>query len=346
MRTTYAFVRWLGLIGIVLATQACTSVPFQEFFSTSKNEGSKPAASAKKFEPKQSVPNLKSGECWVQTTILPRGTSTPLEIVTRDAVNEVQVSPATIKPEQRTRIIRQGTQSYRVEPPVFKKVTEHVLVREEVHRTIVEPATFETREEKVQVESAHNILVPCPAAGKSALKAQPGQSLCVKTLPARYKTIKRKILLTPATTREEVEPAVYTDLPQWIVETPARTIPIDIPEKTTPITVQAVASPERIDEKQLPPTIISINSIQYEGVPVPTWSQAPCATDVTAEMVKRLQTALRIAGYRPGAIDGKLGRNTLHAMQLYQGEHGLASGALTLETLQHLGLLDGHNSSQ
>jgi peptidoglycan hydrolase-like protein with peptidoglycan-binding domain len=63
-------------------------------------------------------------------------------------------------------------------------------------------------------------------------------------------------------------------------------------------------------------------------------------------MVKRLQTALRIAGYRLGAVDGKLGRNTLHAMQLYQGEQGLASGALTLETLQHLGLLEGHDTSK
>jgi hypothetical protein len=152
------------------------------------------------------------------------------------------------------------------------------------------------------------------------------------------------MLLTPATTREEVEPAVYKDVAQWVVETPARTIPIDIPEKTAPITVQAVVSPERIDEKQLPPTILNINSIQYEGVPVPTWSQAPCAADVTTELVNRLQSALRIAGYRPGAVDGKLGRNTLHAMQLYQGEHGLASGALTLETLQHLGLLDDHNT--
>lgn len=375
MRTLHVVVLWPCLISTLLAIQACATIPPHELSSTVKNEGrtstadtqkmeptkylpnisasaaktgeSKPATRPqKKYAPTRSKPRLSAGDCWVQTTVLPRKITTPLEIVTRDAVNQIQVIPATFKPEQRERVIRQGAQSYRVEPPVFKRVTERVLVREEVHRTVVDPAIFETRVEKIQVESARKILVPCPSPGQGSLNAQRGQSLCVKTLPARYKNITRKILLKPATTREEVEPAIYKEVVQWIVETPARTVPIDIPEKTTSTTAQIIASHERIDEKQLPPDILLIQSVRYEGQPIPSWSHAPCAADVTDEMVLRLQTALRAAGYPPGATDGKLGRRTLHALLLYQRDHGLASGALTLETLQHFGLLDNHNTSQ
>jgi hypothetical protein len=285
-------------------------------------------------------PRLKAGECWAPTVILPRRVTTELEIVIRDAVNDIKVRPAIIQPEERSRIVREGTQTYQVEPPAFKKVTERILVREEIRRTVVEPATFETREEKIEIEAAHDALVPCRIPGQSSIGARPGQALCVKAIPARYKSLTRKILLKPETTREEVEPAIYREVSKWIVETPARTVPIEIPEKTRPFIVQAIATSEQVDETQQPPSIANINSTRYEGIPTPTWRQTPCAEDLSAELIKRLQSALNTAGFQIGAVDGKLGDNTLRAVQLYQNKHGLASGALTLETMHHLGIVE------
>ncbi|MGD9889221.1 MAG: peptidoglycan-binding protein [Halothiobacillaceae bacterium] len=352
-QTAYKLLCRLSLVSVILATQACSLMPAEPqseprvqepAISKSKPEARIPANSDMKplTAPTPAAPaaepRLKAGECWAPTVILPRRISTALEIVTRDAVNDIQVRPATIKPEQRTRIVREGTQTYRVEPPVFKKVTKKILVREEVRRSIVEPATFETREEKIEIEAAHDALVPCRVPG--SINTGSGQALCVKAMPARYKTITRKILLKPETTREEVEPAIYREVSTWVVETPARTVPIDLPEKTRSYTVLAISTPEQIDETQQPPTIVNINSTRYDGTPTPVWRQTPCAEDLSPELIQRLQTALNKAGFQVGPVDGKLGDRTSRAVQSYQNQHGLASGALTLETMHHLGVLE------
>ncbi|MDD2893981.1 MAG: peptidoglycan-binding domain-containing protein [Halothiobacillaceae bacterium] len=351
--------RGLSLSGVLLAAQACSSTPIavpseartQEVPASQPNKAetrtharsdTKPTNAPPAAAPVSTAatePRLKAGECWAPTVILPRRVSTPLEIVTQDAVNDIKVRPAVIQPEQRSRIVREGTQTYRVEPPVFKMVTEKILLREEIRRTVVEPATFETREEKIEIEAAHEALVPCRIPGQSSIGARPGQALCVKAMPARYKTLTRKILLKPETTREEIEPAIYREVSKWVVETPARTLPIELPEKTSPFTVQAIATPEQVDETQQPPTIANLNSTHFEGAASPTWRQTPCAGDLSPELIKQLQTALNKAGFPVGAVDGKLGDNTLRAVQSYQNKHGLASGALTLETMQHLGVL-------
>jgi len=355
-QTAYRLIRGLSLAGVILTTEGCSIFPSVEAHAepqvqepvTPKNQIETHPPIRSEIKPLASPPvsaaatepRLKAGECWAPTVILPRRVTTELEIVIRDAVNDIKVRPAIIQPEERSRIVREGTQTYQVEPPVFKKVTERILVREEIRRTVVEPATFETREEKIEIEAAHDALVPCRIPGQSSIGARPGQALCVKAIPARYKSLTRKILLKPETTREEVEPAIYREVSKWIVETPARTVPIEIPEKTRPFIVQAIATSEQVDETQQPPSIANINSTRYEGIPTPTWRQTPCAEDLSAELIKRLQSALNTAGFQIGAVDGKLGDNTLRAVQLYQNKHGLASGALTLETMHHLGIVE------
>lgn len=68
--------------------------------------------------------------------------------------------------------------------------------------------------------------------------------------------------------------------------------------------------------------------------------QAVCDHDLTSDMVLELQHKLVALGYDPGATDGLLGPKTLAALSEYQVEHGLASGAITIETAERLKILD------
>jgi len=351
--TVYRTMGVLSLLMLMLSIQACSWFPFEASNETrvqepinnqKKTETPTPAKGGIKHSPPPPAsttatePRLKAGECWAPTVINPRKVSTELEIVTRDAVNKIQVRPATTQPKKQPRVERTATQTYRVEPPTFRKVTEKILVKEAVRRTVVVPATFETRTEKIKIEAAHNELVPCRTPGQSSKNALSNQAVCVKEKPARYKTLTRKILLKPETTREVVEPAVYRTYTTWIVEKPARTIPIDIPEKNSLITVQTVAKKEVIVETQQPPKVATLNSVHYEGHHIPTWRQIPCEEDLSPQLIKQLQSALKHAGFKISKVDGALDDSTLRAVQSYQDKHGLASGALTLETMHHLGI--------
>ena len=58
--------------------------------------------------------------------------------------------------------------------------------------------------------------------------------------------------------------------------------------------------------------------------------------NMTQENVKRLQVALRHAGFDPGRVDGVIGKRTLQAVEDYQPTNKLPRGGITFETLEAL----------
>ncbi|MNR16982.1 putative peptidoglycan binding domain protein [compost metagenome] len=63
-----------------------------------------------------------------------------------------------------------------------------------------------------------------------------------------------------------------------------------------------------------------------------------CDADISPYLVKKLQQYLLQRGYQPGRVDGLLGKQTIAALTEYQAANGLAVGALTFESLKHLGI--------
>ena len=59
---------------------------------------------------------------------------------------------------------------------------------------------------------------------------------------------------------------------------------------------------------------------------------------MTNDNIKRVQSALKTRGYNPGPIDGYMGRGTMTAIERFQRSKGLATGGLTYDTLNKLGL--------
>ena len=68
------------------------------------------------------------------------------------------------------------------------------------------------------------------------------------------------------------------------------------------------------------------------------WRRIMCETNVTPDVVTRIQTTLHQAGYDPGPVDGILGRQTVAAVKSYQRDNRLAEGGLTYETVKKLGV--------
>jgi hypothetical protein len=283
-------------------------------------------------------PIIRPGECWVQAVIQPKPISKPLEIVVRDAVNDIEITPPALETTRKEVVVREGGVTYRIEPPVYKRVTEKVMVRPEVRRSVVVPAVFEEREVQIEIEAAHTIMERCNASTVHRTAEAPVQMLCARTIPAKTKTVKRKILVQPETTREVVEPAVYKDVTRWVLETPARAIPIDLPPRTAQLKVREITRPEQIEERQVPPEIKRLLATTYEGEPSVVFRRAVCDQALSTTLVRDLQQALKQAGFDPGRTDGKLGRQTFHALLNYQRQNGLAQGALTYESLEHLGI--------
>ncbi|MEJ5269677.1 MAG: peptidoglycan-binding protein [Hydrogenophilus sp.] len=274
------------------------------------------------------------GQCWVQAVIYPLPKKEPLAIVVQDGATMFEVSPAQLAKTQQEIIIREGGTTYRIEPPVYKAVTEKVLVKPEIRRTITIPPVYETRTETVVIEAERTVLERCRIPGVNPLLEGAVHPLCARTIPAKTKEVKQRVLVKPATTKVEVIPAEYKEVTRWVLDKPARAVPVEIAPTIQKIPVLTIAQPERVEEKAIPPKVIELVQTLYEGEPQVALRQALCNSDITPDLVKDLQAKLKAAGYDPGAFDGKLGP-TSRALIAYQRNHGLAAGALTLETLDH-----------
>ncbi|CAH1746312.1 Peptidoglycan binding domain-containing protein [Thauera humireducens] len=283
-------------------------------------------------------PTIEPGQCWVYAPIRPRPVSETVELTVKDSSTRIKVTQAEIRRGYQQVVTREGTRTYRIEPPTYREVIEKVLVRPEVSRLVVVPAVFEEREEVVTLEGARTVLEPCRSAGTQYARSVGAMSFCAREVPAKTETIKVKALVSPETTRVAFEPAQYKEVRRWVVDQPARAVEVEVPPELASLPLQEVIKPETSTVEQLPPVTRAINTTRFEGNGRVVSRQAVCSSDISTPLVTRLQQRLVEEGYHPGAIDGLLGVRTIGALTDYQTRNGLAVGALTYESLKQLGI--------
>lgn len=296
-------------------------------------------------EPGAAVPvsamDIQPGQCWVYAQVQPRPVQENIEVTVRDSEVKLEVTPAEFRRGIKQVVTKEGTKTYRVIPPTYKEVTERVLVRPETKRLVVEPAVYEEVEEEVVLEEARTELRPCRTSGAAAYAGTTSAvGFCAVEIPARTEKVKVTRLVKPETTREEVIPAEYKTITRRVVDKPAQVIPVTTDDEINTLEVSELVAPPQARKVEIPAETVSVNVQKYEGKPRIVARQAVCDRDLTRDMVRELQEKLAALGYEPGELDGLPGPNTMSALSAYQVDHGLASGAITIETMEHLGLLD------
>lgn len=239
-----------------------------------------------------------------------RGSKERIDNATGEIMCLVEV-PAKYKTVTR-RVVKTPATTKTIEiPAVYKtmKVRKLVEPAQEQRETIPAEYTEVTKRVKVSDESVSWVLAtdPAPEGAKPT-----GNKLCLKENPAVYKTITKRVLKTPATTKRIEIPAVTKKIRVRKLVSPAQEKRIPIPAKTQKITKKVKIGDERLE-----------------------WRQILCETNTTPELVKKVQKALTDAGF-PVRVDGHLGAQTLKAIDNFQRKQGLARGGLTMDTLKAL----------
>jgi peptidoglycan hydrolase-like protein with peptidoglycan-binding domain len=71
------------------------------------------------------------------------------------------------------------------------------------------------------------------------------------------------------------------------------------------------------------------------------WRPVLCETNTTQRTISKLQQALSDTGYHVGDINGEMTHDTQSAIEQFQRANGMATGGLTLEVLNKLGISPG-----
>jgi hypothetical protein len=142
-----------------------------------------------------------------------------------------------------------------------------------------------------------------------------GSKICLKQIPAKHKTITKRIVKNPATTKTVEIPAEYKTVKVRKLVTAAAENRIKIPAIKQSVSKRIKIGDERLE-----------------------WRQVLCQTNMTKDVITGIQNALYKKGFNPGPIDGEIGSATLRAVDAYQQKNNLDRGGLTIDTIKALGV--------
>ena len=280
-------------------------------------------------------------------------------------------------------------------PAEYETVTEQYVVKEASTRIERVPAKYTTESERIEVRPASTKWVK-RKADRNCLSADPNDCLvwCLVEVPAEYRTVTKqvrvgcesgwtdngddcvrtvevpeefgnrtkRVIKTPASSREEVIPAEYTTITKRVVKTPATTREEIIPAEYKTVTKRVVKTPATVREEVIPAEYNTVTMRKLKtaaatnAIEIPAeyatitktrlvkkggfteWREVLCNDAVTQYTVRQIQEALRSRGYDPGPIDDIMGVLTKKALTKYQKDQGLPVGQLDFETLKSLGI--------
>lgn len=223
--------------------------------------------------------------------------------------------PATYK-TIRKRVLKAPARTERVEVPAqYKtvKVRELTAPAGEVKTEV--PAQYKTVNVTKQVSGptfvwheVHNMEEPA--------STRTGAKICLTEQPAQYKTVTRKVVKTPATSRT-----------------------IDIPAEYKTVKVRKLATEPQEVRTPVPAEYKTVTTKELEADGHMQWRSILCETNMTVSRISSIQQALQTAGYNPGRIDGVIGKDTMRAINAFQRDKSLpVDKYINLDTLKALGV--------
>lgn len=118
------------------------------------------------------------------------------------------LEPATFRSVTEKILKREASEKLLTVPAKYEWVDEKVMVKEASTRVVEIPATYETVVEEVLVEAARQVWKK-GRGPKERIDDSTGEILCLIEVPAKYKKVTKRILKTPASTRQIAVPAGY-----------------------------------------------------------------------------------------------------------------------------------------
>ncbi|WP_202904708.1 peptidoglycan-binding domain-containing protein [Marinagarivorans algicola] len=285
---------------------------------------------------------------WVEKRMLIKEASTKL--VNREAVYKTVTEQIIDKPAHTT--WKKGTGPVQkiddatgeimclVEvPATYKTIQRQVLVSPAKTETITIPAEYKIVKVQELVNKAQEVRQEIPAKyttvtvnetlgedkfvwhevhdNTMSKESRTGNNICLLETPAKYKTVTKKVLVSPARTETVAIPAVYETQKVRKLVKDAKQYSTVIPAKYETVTYRELAQKGFMD-----------------------WRTILCETNMTSGLITELQSTLNSKGYDAGTVDGVIGAQTMKAVNRYQADNQLPQDKyLNMKTLQHLRLL-------
>ena len=280
-------------------------------------------------------PNAKPGECYARIYVPPTYKTVTEERLKRAASERLEVIPAEYEWVEEKVLVKQASERLETIPAVYGWEEEQVLVKEASYEMQDVPATYDWVEEQVMVKPAATVWKKGGGLIEK-IDNTTGELMCLVETPAVYKTVKKKVMVTPPTTRSVEIPAEYETVKKKVVLKPPTTRTIEIPAEYKTVKIKKLVTPPKEKRIAIPEEYQTITKTEQVTDGRMEWRRVLCETNMSRDVIKQIQKALQGADHDPKYIDGVIGWRTINAIKAYQKEKGLAVGGLTYETIKSL----------
>ncbi|MFN0113556.1 MAG: peptidoglycan-binding domain-containing protein [Paracoccaceae bacterium] len=280
-------------------------------------------------------PNAKAGECYARIMIPAQYRTVNETVVVTPASQKIETVAARYEWIEERVTVKEASERLEIIPARYEDRTERVMVRPGSEKLIVEPAKFNTVEEKVLVKPAYTTW----KKGRGPIEKvddSTGDIMCLVEVPAEYKTVTKRVMASAETTRKEVIPAEYTNVTKRVMVEPPKTTKVVIPAEYKMVRVQKLVEPAREVRTPIPAVTQQVTRQEKINDAKLEWRSILCETNTRPDLLVDLQKALQARGFNPGRMDGRLGADTMAAVQAFQRSRNMATGQLTMETLAAL----------
>lgn len=262
--------------------------------------------------------------------------------------------PAQFRTVEERQLVAPASERIETIPAVYEMVEEQVTLPANKRRRVVVPAVTETVGETVRVAGQQK-RVAVPARYKTVeqqvtvavmpqlkpgklLDGSEGSAICIVESASTTQTVRTQVLERPASTRLVTTTPREKVVQRQKIITPAVTEWVAVPERTVTRQVKKLVTPASTRSVLVP---ARYEAVQRQELTVPAraeWQPVLCETNLTPALVQSLQEALRAQGLYRGAANGRLTPQTEAAVRRYQQRESLATGGLSLATLEKLGV--------
>lgn len=282
--------------------------------------------------------NAEPGRCYARVTVPGDFLTVADKVLIKPAGEKIEIIPARYETVSKEVMVERGSAHLKTIPAEYRTVTAKVEVEPASKYLVHVPAQYEVTLEQVMVKPATKTWKK-GTGPIQRVDETTGEILCLVETPAQFQTVSKRVLKTPATTREVENPPVFETIERQELVTPAKTVLVDIPPKYKTVQVTKMISPEYQRVTPVPAQYQTVTKRIKVSEDRMAWEEILCDTNLTQSKAGNIQRALAHAGFSPGPIDGIIGKQTMEAVNNFQRAKGLTVARyLTVDTLTALGL--------
>jgi len=319
------------------------------------------------------------GACYKEYYIPAKFEETTKEVLVKEESEEIKVAPAQFEETEEIVVVKQASKKKIYVPAQYETIEEKIEVEPakavwkkgdgpitkidnstgEIMCLIQVPAVYKTIIKTVLKAAASIDLVEVPEETKAIKvnKLVSDATIDKVKIPAEYKTVKLTNKVSDASftwtagsasdggtyTGNQIclkdIPAKYAQVKKLVVDS-AATIEEDKVEPVAKlIKVSNVVTPAKESRQLIQAEYKTVEKTKRIASERLEWRRILCRTNMGPDINKRIQQALKDAGVYNGPVDGAVGKGTMSAVERYQEENGLATGGITIDMLEKLGVM-------